>query len=82
MAVKNNSRSKTSPSSSPLAAMPMTDLAEQERRRYISNTWRPRGFNRYTYQNYLLNQMPVLDGMQTEGANPQRFQPVGRLEDQ
>lgn len=40
----------------------VANTAEQFSRRYISNNWTPRGFERWQYMNALLKEMPVVGG--------------------
>lgn len=66
-----------------LPALPETSYATQVQRQRISPHWQPKGFERYQYQKALLDQMSTLGGDFGDqgGANPDRYQPIGPLEE-
>lgn len=59
-----------------LGPLPVTLYSEQYRRRVISDSWRPDGYDRRLYKDMSINQngMPVLGGPDDAlGVNPGRY---------
>jgi hypothetical protein len=67
-----------------LGPLEVTEYSRQYRRRVISDSWRPAGYNRQAYRDMAVEQnaMPVLGGPDDQlGVNPDRYRKIGCLED-
>lgn len=56
-------------------------VAEQEARQRLGPNARPIGFERYGYMSELEDNMPLMNVDGGFNGNPQRFEPVGPLEE-